>query len=345
LRQFVIFLPQTILNRLQNFAHYHFCSCWQELSASSCECDDTSSSSAQRRRRSQRRGGTTANHHRHNHRRSSHNNNNNNHESQQNSNSSNIVNSNSSIKVQCHSGRDSPPAALNQDDGQLSSPPGLSEAYRAMIGLAANAANGNRTPSIEQQSCCLTETTDCPSDASVITSVSTLHHHERSNNGGSSRRRNNNLNGGTAASAISPTASTASSCASSTASSSSASFSKQRRNGGGGQKSDRRGGGANSSTRLLLGGGNSGGLLRSQDFGRGSLGTAAAYSRSEEDLIQRLPDLSLGGASGGGAGGRVSLPPPVLRNLVRERLRADGISLSAHPYTQAVSSLPVSQLR
>jgi hypothetical protein len=72
-----------------------------------------------------------------------------------------------------------------------------------------------------------------------------------------------------------------------------------------------------------------------------SQGALAAYSRSEEDLIQRLPDLSLNGGGGANSGsavmGRVSLPPPVLRNLVRERLRQDGISLSAHPYTQAVS--------
>jgi hypothetical protein len=65
---------------------------------------------------------------------------------------------------------------------------------------------------------------------------------------------------------------------------------------------------------------------------------AAAYSRSEEDLIQRVPD-SLGGAHSavGDAGmGRVSLPAAALRNLVRERLREEGISLSSHPYTQSV---------
>jgi hypothetical protein len=184
--------------------------------------------------------------------------------------------SHNNTKVQCHSGRDSPASSQTS--------PGLSEAYRAMVGLSVAAAGGTRTPSIEQ-SCCLTETTDCPSDASVITSISTLH------GGGGGRRTT---------SAISPTAS-------STSSSSSSSCSKERRQ-------DERSG----PCRLLLGG------SRSQDF------RPSAYSRSEEDLIQRVADPPQPGP------GRMSLPAATLRNLVRERLREEGISLSSHPYTQSV---------
>jgi hypothetical protein len=239
----------------------------QELSASSCECDTSSGSRRSRRSTSHRSG----------RRRSSHNNNN------ITTNTANHNNANNT-KVQCHSGRDSPAS------------PGLSEAYRGlMLGLAAEGAA--RTPSLEQQSsCCLTETTDCPSDASVITSISTLH-----NNGGGRRPT-----------AISPSASTTSSSVSS------ASCSKERsRNGGGGE----------ASTRHLLG------SRSQQDF---RLAAAAAYSRSEEDLIQRVPDSH----SAAGDAGRVSLPAAALRNLVRERLREEGISLSSHPYTQSVGLQP-----
>jgi hypothetical protein len=246
----------------------------QELSASSCECDTSSGSRRSRRSTSHRSG----------RRRSSHNNNNN-----ITTNTAANHNNASNTKVQCHSGRDSPAS------------PGLSEAYRGlMLGLAVGGAA--RTPSLEQQSsCCLTETTDCPSDASVITSISTLH-----NNGGGRRPT-----------AISPSASTTSSSVSS------ASCSKERSRNGGGE----------ASSRHLLG-------SRSQQDFR----LAAAYSRSEEDLIQRVPD-SLGGAHSavGDAGmGRVSLPAAALRNLVRERLREEGISLSSHPYTQSVGLQPFS---
>ncbi len=241
----------------------------QELSASSCECDTSSGSRRSRRSTSHRSG----------RRRSSHNNNN------IINNTTNTANHNNAnnIKVQCHSGRDSPAS------------PGLSDAYRAMVNLAAVGAA--RTPSLEQSSCCLTETTDCPSDASVITSISTLH------------------NGGRRPTAISPSASTTSSSVSS------ASCSKERSRNDGGE----------ASSRHLLG-------SRSQQDFR----LAAAYSRSEEDLIQRVPD-SLGGAHSavGDAGmGRVSLPAAALRNLVRERLREEGISLSSHPYTQSVGLPP-----
>ncbi len=64
------------------------------------------------------------------------------------------------------------------------------------------------------------------------------------------------------------------------------------------------------------------------------MAAAAAYSRSEEDLIQRVPDSHC--AVGDAGMGRVSLPAAALRNLVRERLREKGISLSSHPYTQSV---------
>ena len=270
----------------------------QELSASSCECDTSSGSRRSRRSTSHRSG----------RRRGSNNINNNNNVHLNNTSS---VNNISNTKVQCHSDRDSPSAAAEASAANMDAiSPGLSQAYRAMVGLAANGGGGGtRTPSIEQQSCCLTETTDCPSDASVITSISTLH------NGGGGRR--------TASSAISPTASTTSSC-----SSSSSSFSKERRLSRGGQN-DRRGA---SSCRLLLGG------SRSQDFR--PVAAAGAYSRSEEDLIQRLPDLSLASgapSAGGGAMARLTLPPAALRSLVRERLREEGVSLSSHPYTQAVS--------
>ena len=106
------------------------------------------------------------------------------------------------------------------------SSPGLQSAYRAMVGLA-----GNRTPSIEQS--CLTETTDCPSEVSVITSIS---------------------------------------------------------------------------------------APRCED-------QLQARLAHEADLIQRAPSEQQRAA-------RLSLPPAQLRALCRDRLRAEGISLSAHPYTQ-----------
>merc|ERR550539_467781 len=62
-------------------------------------------------------------------------------------------------KAQCHS-----PGSSRESNAS----PGLNTAYRAMVSLARNT-----TPSIEQS--CLTETTDCPSDISVITSISAPH--------------------------------------------------------------------------------------------------------------------------------------------------------------------------
>lgn len=65
-------------------------------------------------------------------------------------------------KAQCHS-----PVSSRESNAS----PGLNTAYRAMVSLARNT-----TPSIEQS--CLTETTDCPSDISVITSISAAPQHE-----------------------------------------------------------------------------------------------------------------------------------------------------------------------
>ncbi len=232
----------------------------QELSASSCVCDTSLEPCHSRRSTS----------HRSCRRHSIHNNN-------IITNSADHNNINNS-KMQCHSGEDSPASG--------SASPGLSEAYRAMVGLAA----GKRTPSIEL-SCCLTETTDCPCEASVIPSIRTIH------GGGGGRRPT----------AISLSDSTTSSSVSS----------------------------SSCSKELSRCGAASGGFSRSkQDF---RLPAAAAYSRSEEDLIQRVPD-SLGGphrARDAGVG-QVCLPAAALRNLVRERLREEGISLSPHPYTLSV---------
>ena len=112
-------------------------------------------------------------------------------------------------KAQCHS-----PVSSRESNAS----PGLNTAYRAMVSLARNT-----TPSIEQS--CLTETTDCPSDISVITSIS-----------------------------------------------------------------------------------------------------AAPHS---EELIQRVSEVQLSRARA-----RISLPPTHLRAMLRDRLRAEAISLSSHPYTQ-----------
>jgi len=100
----------------------------QDLSGSSCECDNSTSS-----RRSKRGS--------HRNRRQN--------------------NNNTSTKVQCHSARASPVSSRGSSD----SPGPPASTYRAMVELS-----GNRTPSIGQS--CLTETTDCPSDVSVITSMS-----------------------------------------------------------------------------------------------------------------------------------------------------------------------------
>ena len=119
-------------------------------------------------------------------------------------------------KAQCHS-----PGSSRESNAS----PGLNTAYRAMVSLARNT-----TPSIEQS--CLTETTDCPSDISVITSISAAPH--------------------------------------------------------------------------------------------------------PEDLIQRVSEVQLGHREREQARtrARISLPPTHLRAMLRDRLRAEAISLSSHPYTQ-----------
>jgi len=56
---------------------------------------------------------------------------------------------------------------------------------------------------------------------------------------------------------------------------------------------------------------------------------AAAYSRSKEDLKQRVPDpLARPLHPGDSGGGLMVLPPAALQNLVRERLRQKGINQS-----------------
>ena len=121
-------------------------------------------------------------------------------------------------QAQCHS-----PGSSRESNAS----PGLNTAYRAMVSLARNT-----TPSIEQS--CLTETTDCPSDISVITSISAAPH--------------------------------------------------------------------------------------------------------PEDLIQRVSEITLGHREReqgqARARARISLPPANLRAMLRDRLRAEAISLSSHPYTQ-----------
>ena len=80
------------------------------------------------------------------------------------------------FQVQCHSARASPVSSRGSND----SPGPPASTYRAMVELS-----GNRTPSIGQS--CLTETTDCPSDVSVITSMSAAPQVNTSPNSTSSR--------------------------------------------------------------------------------------------------------------------------------------------------------------
>lgn len=190
----------------------------QDLSGSSCECDNSTSS------RKSKRGSLRTRR------------NNNNH----------------NIKAQCHSSRASPVSSRESNCS-----PGLNSAYRAMVGLA-----GNRTPSIEQS--CLTDTTDCPSDVSVITSISAVP---------TSRTE---LGQHTNTSPVSSSAS-------------------------------------------------------KEEF-QSRVGYSMS-SRGDEDLIQRIPD-SLPNR-GSFQATQLTIPPTQLRALVRDRLQAEGISLSSHPYTQS----------
>jgi hypothetical protein len=124
---------------------------------------------------------------------------------------------------------------------------------------------GNRTPSIEQS--CLTETTDCPSDVSVITSISCLPRQQQST--------------------TSP--------------------------------------------------------LSSSSSGREDSLAARLAHPKEEEAIQRVGEVRT--RPGGDTKRRPNyntsnhfLPPTQLRALIRDRLQAEGISLSCHPYTQSVST-------
>ena len=123
----------------------------------------------------------------------------------------------------------------------------------------------NRTPSIDQS--CRTETTDCPSDISVITSISCLPR-------------------------LQP--------ASSSPPSSSVSSARE-----------------------------------------DSLANRLGHVK-EEESIQRVPGAQSRRGGGGEDRRRTSpprqlfLPPTQLRAVVRDRLQAEGISLSSHPYTQSM---------
>ena len=202
----------------------------QDLSGSSCECNTDNSNSSRKSKRSSltRR--------------------------QRNNNNIAATSSRSVTKAQCHGGTSPRSSPVSSRESNCS--PGLNSAYRAMVSLA-----GNRTPSIEQSR--LTETTDCPSDISVITSISTAQPGKQSS--------------------------------------------------------------SNLDTELIQ--------SRLAGF---SLSSSSPADRPdvvqvhhrlqprEEDRIQRVSETR----------GRVTLPPTHLRALVRDRLRAEGISLSSHPYTQ-----------
>ena len=207
----------------------------QDLSGSSCECTDNSASSRKSKRSSLTR------------RQRNHNNNS--------TMASNVT------KAQCHGtrGGDTCQTGSNRaspvSSRESNCSPGLNSAYRAMVSLA-----GNRTPSIEQS--CLTETTDCPSDISVITSIS----------------------------AVPP---------------------------------------SQAESRLA-------GFTLSHHVDRMTRGRDTCHG--DEDVIQRVSD-NVSSRHGHvsetvSSRGHVTLPPTHLRALVRDRLRAEGISLSSHPYTQ-----------
>ena len=207
----------------------------QDLSGSSCECNTDNSNSS---RKSKKRSSLSR---------------------RQRSNNNNVT---GVTKAQCHGGTSPRSSPVSSRESNCS--PGLNSAYRAMVSLA-----GNRTPSIEQS--CLTETTDCPSDISVITSISA---------------------------AVPPA------------------------HGGAPVTSH----GHHSDTDLLQ--------SRLASFSLHNTGHAApdvvqGHARArDEDCIQRVSDSTRE------ARARVTLPPTHLRALVRDRLRAEGISLSSHPYTQ-----------
>ena len=159
----------------------------------------------------------------------------------------------------CHVSRDHGPSPVSASSRESASP-GLNSAYRAMVSLA-----GNRTPSIEQ-SVCLTETTDCPSDISVITSLSAPRDKSRDT---SDKLRDTCYNPVT-------------------------------------------GHVETLESRLCH-----------PDVIQGH---RRHVSDPDSDLITRVTSRD--------TRGQVTLPPTHLRALVRDRLRAEGISLSAHPYTQ-----------
>ena len=212
----------------------------QDLSGSSCECSNSNTDNSNSSRKSERRGRRQ--------RQQQHNNNN---------------NGAVTVKAECHGDLGSGPHLRSSPVSSResnSASPGLNSAYRAMVSLA-----GNRTPSIEQ-SVCLTETTDCPSDISVITSISAA---PTGHNVSDSRDRAH----------VTDTL----------------------------------------ESRLCHPD-----LIQVHRRGNAS---------QDSDLIQRLTSRDACHKSRD-TRGPVTLPPTHLRAMVRDRLRAEGISLSAHPYTQ-----------
>ena len=211
----------------------------QDLSGSSCECSNSNTDNSNSSRKSEQR--------RVRKQRQQHNNNN---------------NGAVTVKAECHGDLGSGPHLRSSPVSSResnSASPGLNSAYRAMVSLA-----GNRTPSIEQ-SVCLTETTDCPSDISVITSIS----------------------------AVPP----------------------------GHNVSDSRDRGHVTDTLESR-------LCHPDLIQVHRRGTAS----QDSDLIQRVSRDTCHKSRD--TRGPVTLPPTHLRAMIRDRLRAEGISLSAHPYTQ-----------
>ena len=213
----------------------------QDLSGSSCECSNSNTDNSNSSRKSEQRRVRKQ-------RQQQHNNNNN--------------NGAVTVKAECHGDLSSGPHLRSSPVSSResnSASPGLNSAYRAMVSLA-----GNRTPSIEQ-SVCLTETTDCPSDISVITSISAA---PPGHNVSDSRDR--------------------------------------------GHVTD------TLESRLCHPD-----LIQVHRRGNAS---------QDSDLIQRVSRDTCHKSRD--TRGPVTLPPTHLRAMVRDRLRAEGISLSAHPYTQ-----------
>ena len=192
------------------------------------------------------------------------------------------------MQVQCHSSRASPVSSRGSNDS-----PGPNSSYRAIIELS-----GTRTPSIGQS--CLTETTDCPSDVSVITSISAVppNHHSSSSPSLRWDQAGGNRDTTGAHNNTSPS--------------------------GSGQFRDNDHGRESQQQRAEVDL-----IQRVQDLVMSpSNNNVVATSRTV------IPASSSRNVITGG--GRSVIPAAQLRSLVRERLQQDEISLSEHPYTQSV---------